>query len=100
MIIKFEKFYRKFDNYDDCDQNFKVGDIVVCIDSSNTPELEEDCKYKIKNITGPIEPKFLEIEKYSFSFNNFRQLHQNFYYKRFISLDDWNLRQTTKNFNL
>ena len=80
MIIKFEKFYRKFD---DCDQNFKVGDIVVCIDSSNTPELKEDCKYK-----------------YSFLFNNVIKFNQNFYYKRFISLDDWNLRQTTKNFNL
>lgn len=96
MIIKIEKFYRKFDNYDDCDQNFKVGDIVVCIDSSNTPELEEDCKYKIKNIVG----EFLEIEKYSFLFNNVIKFNQNFYYIRFISLDDWNLRQTTKNFNL
>lgn len=97
--MKYIKSYENFKSPED----WQIGDIVVAketIYASNGQWLREGHKYKILEIgdSGDLEEGIIKVQEFDISGHHI--LDRFFYKWRFITLEEWELKQSTEKYNL
>jgi len=104
--MKYLHLYEKFKSKDD----WEVGDIVVALEyryAGQTMWLQENYKYEIIEISQDqlkvkeVGYPYSDLEEYINTFKSEPTILENYFSKNlFITLDEWELTQSTNKYNL